>query len=92
MQLDWSIDAHADASSRPAFPPDLRPTCVSIQLVSRISLLRAHGKMHQALDTGYPGLERAAQEQRDPNRGLRRASGRTPANSPLIGRQEKPGA
>ncbi|KAL4856771.1 hypothetical protein ACK3TF_002837 [Chlorella vulgaris] len=47
--------------------------------------------MHQALDTGYPGLERAAQEQRDPNRGLRRASGRTPANSPLIGRQEKPG-
>jgi hypothetical protein len=41
------------------------------------------------LDTGYPGLEK---EQVPPNTSGLRMPAQTPANSPLAGRQEKPGA
>lgn len=45
--------------------------------------------MHQAPDSGYPGLEK---EQQEPNSSMLRLPARTPANSPLAGRQEKPGS
>ena len=41
------------------------------------------------LDSGYPGLEK---EQLQPNTGGLRMPAQTPTNSPLAGRQEKPGA
>ena len=44
---------------------------------------------HHGFDAGYPGLEK---EQTEPNTGAPRMPARTPANSPLAGRQEKPGA
>jgi hypothetical protein len=47
--------------------------------------------MHQAADNTYPGLERELQEQREPNSGRLAQPMRTPANSPLAGRQKKPG-
>jgi hypothetical protein len=45
--------------------------------------------MHQSAGFTYPGLEK---EQLEPNIGILPMPCRTPANSPLGGRQQKPGA